>query len=403
MITVEQALALVGNEARHLRAEEHPLIDARGRVLAENVRADADEPAFHKALVDGYALRAADLAGASRLQIGETIFAGQTPSRAIRPNEAAVIMTGAPVPDRADAVVMHEQTEAMDGFVRFRNGLVQPGQNVLTRGRVHRRGDVVLAEGSRLSAAALGLLASVGRTRVLAIPRPRLAIVATGDELVDPGQVPGPGQIRNSNAIMLHALALQHQANATVLPTAPDEPERLETILRAGLEHDLLLISGGVSAGQRDLVPAALERLGVRPVYHKVRLKPGKPIWFGAGPARGESPGTLVFGLPGNPVSSLVGFLLFVSPAIRVLAGGQWQEPATTLCRLAAGFEHKGDRPTYFPARRAGADLVETLSWSGSADLSAVARADGFVVFPAGDRSFPPGETLPFLSLPRSL
>jgi molybdopterin molybdotransferase len=405
MITVEQALALVENEARPLRAQDVPLIEGRGRILAESVRSDADEPPFDRSQVDGYAIHSADLDQSSTLRIGETILAGRTPSRALAPAEAAVITTGAPLPERADAVVMHEETEVVDQRVRFTRLGIQPGQNVLPRGRIYGAGDTILSDGARLSAAALGLLASVGRVRARVIPRPQLAIVPTGDELVEPEQSPGPGQIRNSNAVMLQALALDRQAAPILLPTAPDEPSRLSLILEQGLRHDVLVISGGVSAGQRDLVPGALQNLGVRPVFHKVRLKPGKPLWFGVGPARGDQSGTLVFGLPGNPISSLVGFLLFVSPAIGALSGRGWQPSGLTTGRLATEFTHRGDRPTYYPARRAtpasvdGPALIETLRWAGSADLSAVARAEGFVLFPAGDRVFHPGETLSFMPL----
>ena len=173
------------------------------------------------------------------------------------------------------------------------------------------------------------------------MPRPRVAIVPTGDELVEPGQAPGPGQIRNSNAVMLHALAIQAGARRRVLPIAPDEPGPLGRILGRGLEADLLVVTGGVSAGQRDLVPAALDALGVKCIFHKVRLKPGKPLWFGIGPPRGDRPGALVFGLPGNPVSGLVGFLLFVKPALAVLAG----KPQARL-RLARSATHERIHPS---------------------------------------------------------
>src|SRR5262249_6328759 len=191
----------------------------------------------------------------------------------------------------------------------------------LAGGREMRAGERVLTRGTILKPAHLGVLASVGRTSVL-VRRPRATIVPTGDELVEPDRSPGPGQIRNSNAIMLWAMTIEETATADVLPIAPDEPARLREILQRGLESDVLVITGGVSAGQRDLVPTALEQLGVQRIFHKVRLKPGKPLWFGTGPPRGATarPGPLVFGLPGNPVSGLVGFLLFIKPALAALA-----------------------------------------------------------------------------------
>jgi molybdopterin molybdotransferase len=232
-----------------------------------------------------------------------------------------------------------------------------------------------------------------------------VAIVSTGDELVDPEETPGPGQIRNSNAVMLQALAVSRGATVRALPIARDEPVELKRILKEGLDSDVLLVTGGVSAGQRDLVPAALADLGVTRIFHKIRLKPGKPLWFGALSPQSDRAGTLVFGLPGNPVSGLVGFLLFVGPALHQLAGRSEPLPEPVEVRLGGTFTHRGDRPTYHPARwlerpqHASPGVIEPLPWAGSADLLAVARADGFAVFPAGDRSFQAGEIVRFLSL----
>lgn len=259
-----------------------------------------------------------------------------------------------------------------------------------------RRGDLLLHPGVRLNSIRLGLLASVGRAAVSVIPRPRVCVLPTGDELVEPSCEPGPGQIRNSNGILLSAMA----GGAETLPIAPDEPEALRRALQYGLEADVLLITGGVSAGTRDLVPAALDGLGVTRVFHKIRLKPGKPLWFGIGPTRSALPGTLVFGLPGNPVSGVVGFLLFVQPAISALAGFG-AKPPTTLrgVRLAKPFIQRGDRTTYHPARlhKEGPLAVEPLDWGGSGDLRTVAEADGFAIFPAGDREYDEGERVGFL------
>jgi molybdopterin molybdotransferase len=265
-----------------------------------------------------------------------------------------------------------------------------------------RAGDALLRRGDRLNAARIGLLASVGKAEVLVVPRPGVAIAPTGDELVEPDQEPGPGQIRNSNGSLLQALAQGDDVRSERLPIAPDEPDGLRALLTRGLAADVLLITGGVSAGNRDLVPDALDALGVERVFHKVRLKPGKPIWFGVGPRRDDgSPGPLVFGLPGNPVSGLVGFLLFVRPALKVLRGQTTSTGPLPRYRLAQVFDHRGDRATYHPARLvAGLDglEIEPLPWAGSADLRTVASADGFAAFPAGDQRYSPGETVEFLS-----
>lgn len=403
MLDVADALMAVLDRSSPLPPRRVPLDDALGLRLAEDVRADLDLPPFDKSIVDGYALRTADLdEGRGLLTLGEVISAGRTPTRPIQPGEAAAIMTGAPLPDRADAVVMIERTRRAGDRVEIDDRGLVPGRNILRRAREMSAGEVVARIGDSLRPARLGLLASVGCTHPLVRARPSLAVVATGDELVEPGQVPGPGQIRNSNATMLAALARSRGISAHTSPIAPDEPEALRAILRAGLERDVLIVTGGVSAGARDLVPAALDTLGVVKVFHKVRIKPGKPLWFGIGPRRGDEPGTLVFGLPGNPVSGLVGFLIFVAPALEVLGGGSARPTRSIRAQLAAPFRHTGDRPTYHPARRVVAGqpgLVEPLEWAGSADLRTVADADGLIAFPAGDRDYPTGEPLEFVPI----
>jgi len=407
MLTVAEALDAVLEHARALPAAPCPLETALGCALAEDVVADADSPPFDKSLVDGYAVRSADLGGTDRsLGLGEVIMAGRSPTRVLGQREAALVMTGAPIPPGCDAVVMQERVQSLDGVVVALEATIRPGQNVLARGKEMLAGEVVAARGSILAPARLGVIASVGRTAVKVVPRPRVTIVPTGDELVEPGETPGPGQIRNSNAVMLHGLAVQAGAWAESLPIAPDDPARLRQVLGRGLDADLLLVTGGVSTGQCDLVPPTLEALGATKIFHKVRLKPGKPLWFGIGPPRGGRPAALVFGLPGNPVSGLVSFLLFVRPALTALAGKEQAAPNLREARLARGFSHRGDRTTYHPSRlvdRAAGPLdrpyLETLDWSGSADLRTVALADGFAVFPAGDRDYEAGEIVRFLPI----
>jgi molybdopterin molybdotransferase len=406
MLSVDDALVAVLQHARPVPATREATVQALHCVLAEDIAADIDLPPFDKALVDGYAVRSIDLEGTDRwIRLGEVISAGQTPSRVLGQREAAVITTGAPIPTGSDAVVMHERTKREGDRILVEDMAIRPGHNILARGREMRAGDLVAAVGSIITAARVGVLASVGRCQVNVV-RPHVAILPTGDELVAPENMPGPGQIRNSNALMLQALAIEAGATAETLPIAPDEPAQLQAALEQGLAADLLIITGGVSAGHRDLVPATLEAIGVRRVFHKVRLKPGKPLWFGVGPGRGERAGTLVFGLPGNPVSGLVGFLLFISDALAVMASKPDRGRKNLAARLQRGFLHRGDRPTYHPARLvrgAGGDLwpppIETLDWSGSADLLTVARADGFAIFSAGDREYAPGEIVGFLPM----
>lgn len=406
-LTVDEAVALVLDRARPLAAGPIALGPALGRTLAEPVIADIDLPPFPKATMDGYAVRSADLAapGEHRLRVAAEILAGQSPDRPIGPGEAARIMTGAPLPPGADAVVNVERTRAEPGEPEHAlfglAAAVPPGQFILPRGREMRAGDRLLEPGATITPTMIGLLAAAGRASVAVAPRPSLTVVPTGDELVAPGATPGPGQIRNSNGPMLAALARAWGAT-DVIEEVPvrDRPDRLVAAFeQAVFERDVLIVSGGVSAGVADLVPAALVECGVAPVFHKVSVKPGKPIWFGVGPPRpGGRPGTLVFGLPGNPASGVVGFLLFVRPALDALAGRGARPAPIVPRRLAADFAHRGDRPTFHPARL-DADGMRPLRWAGSADLRTVALADGFAAFAAGDREYRAGDEVGFLAL----
>jgi molybdopterin molybdotransferase len=405
LLTVDEARDTVLARARTLPPARLPLSMARGCVLAEDVAVDRDSPPFAKSLVDGFAVRSADvLPAGGPLRVVEELFAGAVPTRPLGPREAASIMTGAPLPDGADAVVMLEYARRDAHEVTLNMARVEPGANVLPRGREMRAGDIVLRRGERLGAARLGVLASVGCASPLVVPAPWVSILPTGDELVEADEAPGPGQIRNANAVVLESLVVQAGGVPLLLPIAPDDPDILARDLEDALLTDVVVITGGVSAGQRDLVPAALERLGVARVFHKVRLKPGKPLWFGIGPERGAKPGALVFGLPGNPVSGVVGTLLFVRPALEALAGRTVAGRDLPGYPLAQAFEHRGDRPTYHPVAWAepggGAErALVPLPWAGSADLLTVARADGFACFPPGDRRYAPGDVVGFLNL----
>ncbi len=413
MLTIAEALGEILKHACPLPEQPRRLEDALNCLLAEDVLADLDLPPFDKALVDGYAVRSADCLGQSRirLRITEEVHAGQVPSRSIEPGEAASVMTGAPLPQGADAMVMVERTSREDSFVVIDDPDVTAGRFRLERGRELRAGEVVARPGDRLNPPRLGLLASVGRTSVRVVPRPEVRIVPTGNELVDPSQVPGPAQIRNSNATMLRAFVQSAGFAAESSPIVPDDPSRLEDVLRNGLEADVLMITGGVSAGRLDLVPGVLEALGVDRVFHKVRIKPGKPLWFGVGPRReaGARPGALVFGLPGNPVSGVVSYLLFVRPALERLAGrGVVASVPSSVNRsrqlpLSRPCAHRVSLPTFHPARLVSSDAhehgIEPLEWAGSADLKTVAHADGFAIFEAGERDYRAGEIVGFLPI----
>jgi len=406
MLTVEQALNAILVRARARPARVMPLADCVGLVLADEVTSDVDSPPHDKALVDGYAVVASDLSdGTARLTILEEVVAGDVPTMRVDRGTATRIMTGAPLPDGADAVVMVEHTQLPDdrqGMLEqvIVEGQAQPGQNLMRRATSLARGQVVLRAGRRIRPIEIGLLCEVGRTKVSVVPRVKVAVLPTGNELVPADQRPGPGQIRNSNGPMLLAAASRAGTEPIDLGTARDERPDLEGRIARGLAADVLVLSGGVSAGVLDLVPGVLAGFGIETVFHKVRLKPGKPLWFGV--LRHDEGEKLVFGLPGNPVSSLVCFELFVRPAVESLMGRAAAGPRYVPARLATRFEHRGDRPTYYPARlerdSEGAATLEPLPWHGSADLRGLAEANSLACFAAGDRTYDAGDAI--LALP---
>lgn len=397
MISEEEARDIVLAHARPLDAEVVPLEEAVGSVLAEEVTSDVDMPPFNRAAMDGYAVRLADLEALPlELTVIERIRAGEVPRRRVGPGQATEIMTGAPVPEGADAVVPVEETqEVAPERVRILKPL-RGKTNVARRGEDLRRGEVVLGPGRLLRAAEVGLLAMVGRREVRVTKRPRVAVLATGDELVEPPRVPQPGQTRNCNNFSLLAECRRAGFPATNLGIARDTRAELEAKIRAGLEHDVLLVSGGVSMGKFDLVPQVFDALGVEVHFGKVAIKPGKPTVFAT---CGEK---LVFGLPGNPVSVLVSFRLLVEPALRRLAGHTEPGPQRVPVVLASGARNRGSRRAYLPVevRRRGRDLLaEPVPYHGSGDLAALTRAQALIQLEPKAGELPAGTEVPALPL----
>jgi len=400
MLSVSEALELVLTHAVPLAPSRVALVDALGCVLASEIVSDIDSPPYDKSIVDGYALIAADIAAAGvRLQIVEEVTAGMMPSKHVERATATRIMTGAPIPRGADAVVMVEQTELQGESVSIRQVGVKAGQNILRRAAAFAAGERVLKAGQLIRPIELGLLAEVGCTSIPVVPRPAAAVLVTGNELIAANEQPLQSQIRNSNGPMLAGLAEAAGAKARELGIARDEEADLSRLIAAGLENDVLVISGGVSAGVLDLVPAVLTSLGVRQVFHKVNLKPGKPLWFGVLEQESKRP-ALVFGLPGNPVSSLVCFELFVLPAIQKLRGLAPVGLPQRRAMLAAAYVQRGERPTYWPARlEERGEGVTPLAWKGSGDLRTLTEANCLAVFPAGERQYAAGEDIEVLML----
>ncbi|MDA1050868.1 MAG: molybdopterin molybdotransferase MoeA [Planctomycetota bacterium] len=398
MISVEEALQRISQYAKPRAARTIRAADSLGQVLAADIQSDIDSPPHDKALMDGYAVVASDVVAGVELLVLEEVTAGDTPTKPVTSATATRIMTGAPIPDGADAVVMIERTELVGGdkaTVRINADNADSGQNIMPRGESVRCGDVVLRAGRMIRPIEMGVLAECGATEISAYPRPSVAILSTGNELVSPDTRPQAGQIRNSNGPMLEALVQRTGSKAVNLGVGRDERDELNRLVRRGLEEDVLVLSGGVSAGVLDLVPEVLAANSVEQVFHKVHLKPGKPVWFGV--KRDSRGDRLVFGLPGNPVSSLVCFELFVRPALASLAGQNFDSIERRTARLATNHSRHSDRPTYFPARlfqRDGQLQVEPLAWKGSADLRTLADANCLALFPPSDSEFVVGDEI---------
>jgi len=393
MLTFEQAQSVVreklGTVKRDLKAEAAPLGQALNRVLAENVEADRDYPPFNRSTRDGYAVRSADVgtAPAALDCVGE-VRAGESFAGQVAPKQCVRIMTGAPLPPGADAVVMFEQAHESDARVSVQRP-VEPWQNVVRQGSEAAAGNVVVHEGRRLGAAELGLLASVGRKDVNVFRQPSVAILPTGDEVVPVDRQPEWFQVRNSNAVTLEAQVAQAGGAPRRLGIAPDDKAALRRMIEEGLEADLLLLSGGISAGKYDFVGEVLKELGAEFYFHGVAIRPGKPLAFGY--VRGK----FFFGLPGNPVSTYVTFELFVRPALGMLQGAEFEFPVFLRARMGKPFRQKPGLTAFMPARVCLENLdpvVNLVGWQGSGDLVGVAAANCFLVVHPEQSEIPRGE-----------
>jgi len=370
-----------------LRTEGVALDDAYGRILAESVRAERDYPALARSLRDGYAVRSADIPGT--LNVRGEVRAGDQLQSDLLPGEALEIMTGAPVPAGADAVVMIEHVTRTGERVQIDQSS-EAGQFINQRGAEAVSGTELIPAGTRLDASHIATLATIGQRSVHVFAKPRVAIVATGDEIVALHEQPAPHQIRNSNSHMLASLVRAAGGEPTVLPVAHDTRDALRPLLQEGLTFDLLVVTGGVSAGKYDLVKPALRELGVTFRFERVRIQPGQPTAFGT--AAGGKP---VVGLPGNPGSSLITFQLFAKPALELLAGAQEVLLPLLSARFEAPFRHKPGLTRFLPARlNADGQHIRHISWQGSSDIPALAKANCFLVADHDRESWAVGDSI---------
>lgn len=387
MIPVEEAQRIVLEHTRPLEPVPLPLTVALGRVLAEDVQADEDMPPFAASAKDGFAVVAADSSPVRRVIGGQA--AGYVADLKVEPGTAARITTGAPLPPGADAVVMVEHTDERDGHVVI-HAVVQPGDDVRPSGQDMVKGQVVLAAGSVLGPAELGVLATVGRSKVTVYPRPRVAILSTGDELVEPDQPLGPGQIRDSNRYALMAAVTEAGGRPISLGVARDNGDDVKNRVNEGLlKGDVLISSGGVSmGGEADLVKPCLERRGAVH-FGRIRVKPGKPVTFAT------VDGKLAFGLPGFPVSSLVSFELFVRPALLKMQGHTRLYRATRRVTLSHDVRHAADRTEFQRAvvvRQGDEWVATTTGFQGSGRLLSMVGTNALLRLPHGRGDFAVGE-----------
>jgi molybdopterin molybdotransferase len=393
LLTIEEAQRLVLERARPLEPERVPLDSAAGRVLAEPGRALVDLPPFPSSAMDGYAVRAADTPG--RLPVVARIAAGRPAESVLGAGEAMAISTGGVVPEGADAVVPIEYVVEHDNVVELAVP-ASAGAHVRVRGGDLRAGDEVVPAGVRLGPAQLGALAASGVPEVVCAAVPRAAVLATGTELRHPGETLGPGEVYEANGLILETQLRSAGASVERLAAVADDEDAHREALARGLEHDVLVTSGGVSVGPHDLVRSVESQLGVDEVFWRVAVKPGKPVSFGVRER------TLVFGLPGNPVSSLVGFELFVRPAVLALQGLVDPLPRFEPGTLAAALKRSPARDQLVRARRRAAEgtvELEPLTGQESHMIARAAAADALVLVPRGDAELPAGSAVRYLRL----
>jgi molybdopterin molybdotransferase len=402
----EDAYRLVAEHAEMLRAKVHSsesvsLLDSSGRTLAEDIVADRDFPPFARATRDGYAVRSVDVrVDSSDLNVvGEIRAGGPSPDSPLSAGGAVSIMTGAPLPDGADAVVMVEYTQREGNRVHLSKP-VSAGENFVPRGQEARVGAVLASVGTVVTHQQIALAAAVGKSTLNVFTRPKIAILPTGDEVVPIDTSPADNQIRNSNSFSLAAQVIAAGGEAIQLPIAPDRTDALRELVGQGLQYDLLLLSGGVSAGEYDLVEDVLAQFSAEFLFTSVKIQPGKPLVFGRADAKSQT--RYFFGLPGNPISTMVTFELFAREVVQALSGAVAGRLRSVKAQLANPVTSKLGLTRFLPARLSGEwnnPQVDTVKWQGSGDIAAFASADCLLVIPPAREHFDTGEWMTVILL----
>jgi molybdopterin molybdotransferase len=401
MLPIERGLEIVMSTARAknrpdwMPGEAVSLLDSMHRILREDILADSDSPRFDKAIRDGYAVRVEDVARVPAVLsvIGES-RAGAGADITVERGQCCEIMTGAPLPQGTNAVIMVEHTERLSPEAVKILRSARENEGLLRRGAEAREGEKILQAGRRIGLADIGLLAGAGVSSVTVTRKPRVAVIATGDELVEVDQQPEPGQIRNSNTYTIVAQVKEAGAEAIQLGIGRDNLEDLRDKIRRGLESDILLVSGGVSMGKYDLVESVFAEFGVEVLFDKIAMKPGKPTVFGH---RGNG---YVFGLPGNPISTMVAFHMFVRPLILFLLKAEDTSPKILEATLEAAAKCDPERAALVPALvrfEGGRYWIKTAPWKGSSDLVGLARANALIMIPRREGNLESGDSAQFL------
>lgn len=388
MVSVSEATSIVNVHLYKSSAENIEVADCSNRVLAEDIRADRDFPPFNRVAMDGIAIQHVKFgAGKTDFVIQETAAAGE-PQKSLKSDENCIeVMTGAPLPLNTDTVIRYEDIEIQDGIAAVRESTIEKGQNIHPQAQDAKKGDVLLSKGIRISPAEVALIASVGKSQVAVKQLPRVAIVSTGNELVDVNEIPQPHQIRRSNSYALQAAFQRHGCTSTPFHLQDDQDEITNGLNKIIEQHDVIVLSGGVSKGKFDYVPDALNKLGIEKHFHKVRQRPGKPFWFGSRDNK------TVFALPGNPVSTFMCFYRYIEPWLFNSLGLSAPEQKA---QLNSDFEFKDDNLTYFlqvALKNSDGRLIATpIPGGGSGDFANLKDVSAFMELPEGKKVFKKGE-----------
>ncbi|NOR45078.1 MAG: hypothetical protein GQ534_05770 [Candidatus Delongbacteria bacterium] len=394
MIDFNIALELVGEIAQTLNPISIPVINSVGYILDEDIYSPLDMPPFVKSAMDGYAYKN-EIKDYTKIELKNIgmVAAGDFFTGNIKSDECISIMTGAPLPDSTDTVIPIENTEKEGDLITFRKNMIT-GANVCLKGEDISKGALILEKGTLIKTSHIALLSSAGYENIKVIRKPKIAILNTGSEIIEPGKELKAGQIYNSNGQMLQAMCNNLNYDAEYIGIAEDTEETLKNAIKQGLEYDILLISGGVSMGEFDLVPGMLKESGVDKIFHKVKIKPGKPLFFG------KHSNGLVFGLPGNPLSNFVGFTLFVTTAVKKMSSLSDIYPEFKSGILTKEFRQRSGRRNFFPAtieKNNDQYFITPVDSNGSADIMSLSKADGFLIAHEDISVIKEGETTEFI------